>query len=143
MSILSQDFNESDFIPYIKDEYEVDVSIPRPALCWAALNGYNSATIGPHIAKEIGNMWIYNDEHMKEQVRTVVNIMLDRYFDHKYSNGLNKKFNFYWSKTTHGFVCKVYDDLRDLYMKITFTDRKYTATGLNFRTFFGIYKRNR
>lgn len=125
MGILSPDHQESDFIPYIKNEYVVDVSIPHGNLYLGTLDEYDDATIGPHIAEEIGNMWMRNDEHMKEQVEIVANTMLGKYFARKHSNGLCKKFSFKWTKMIHGFICQVYDDLRNLHMKIVITQKRY------------------
>lgn len=124
MGILSQDHN-TDFIPYIKDEYNVEVGVSHGDLYWEALNKYDGATIGPHIAQEISDARMYDDDHMREQVKIVAKIMLAQYFTRKHANGLYKKFTFEWKKTESGFVCQVRDDLRNSHMKIILKHKQY------------------
>ena len=124
MGILSQDHN-SDFIPYIKDKYDVDVGVSHGNLYWDALDKYNGATIGPHIAQEISETRMYNPDHMREQVKIVAKIMLGLYFTRKHSNGLYKKFTFEWKQTDTGYVCQVRDDLRNSHMKILLKQKNH------------------
>lgn len=124
MGILSQDHN-TDFIPYIKDKYDVEVGISHGDLYWDALDKYDGATIGPHIAQEISDARMYNEEHMCEQVKIVAKIMLAQYFTRKHSNGLYKKFTFEWKRVDTGFICQVRDDLRNSHMKIILKHKHY------------------
>ena len=124
MGILSQDHN-SDFIPYIKDKYIVEVGVSHGDLFWDGLGDYDGATIGPHIANEIMEARMYNSDHMMEQVKIVAKIMLGQYFTRKHSNGLYKKFTFEWKKTESGYVCQVRDDIRNSHMKIIIKQKNY------------------
>ena len=124
MGILSQDHN-SDFIPYIKDKYNVGVGVSHSDLYWDALGKYDGTTIGPHIAQEIADARMYNPDHMREQVKIVAKIMLGLYFTRKHSNGLYKKFTFEWKQTDTGWVCQVRDDLRNSHMKIILAQKNY------------------
>lgn len=124
MGILSQDHN-SDFIPYIKDKYVVEVGVSHGDLYWDALGKYDGSTIGPHIAQEISETRMYNQDHMREQVKIVAKIMLGQYFTRKHSNGLYKKFTFEWKQVSNGWVCQVRDDLRNSHMKILLKQKNY------------------
>ena len=124
MGILSQDHN-SDFIPYIKDKYTVDVGVSHGDLYWDALGKYDGATIGPHIADEILNCRLIDWDSMREQVKIVCKIMLGLYFTRKHSNGLYKKFTFEWKQAETGWICQVRDDLRNSHMKIILTHKNY------------------
>lgn len=126
MGVLTND-ERTDFIPYIKDKYEVEVGVSHSNLYWDVINTskYDGATIGPHIAEEISNARMYNPDHMREQVKIVAKIMLTKYFTHKHSNGLYKKFTFEWRQADNGCVCQVYDDLRKSHLKILIRQKNY------------------
>lgn len=124
MGLLSQDHN-SDFIPYIKDKYNVTVGVSHGDLYWDGLGKYDGGTIGEHIAQEISGARMYNPDHMREQVKIVAKIMLGQYFTRKHSNGLYKKFTFEWKQTESGYVCQVRDDLRNSHLKIILKQKQY------------------
>lgn len=124
MGILTHNEN-TDFIPYIKDSYNVEVGVSHGDLYWDALGKYDGATIGPHIAQEIGDARMYDNDHMREQVKIVAKIMLGLYFTRKHSNGLYKKFTFEWKSIDYGYICQVRDDLRNSHMKIILKQKNY------------------
>lgn len=124
MGILTHN-TDTDFIPYIKDSYNVEVGVSHDDLYWSALGKYDGSTIGPHIAQEIGEARMYNIDHMREQVKIVAKIMLGLYFTRKHSNGLYKKFTFEWKAVGYDYICQVRDDLRNSHMKIILKHKQY------------------
>lgn len=142
MGVLNHN-TDTDFIPYIKDEYNVSVHINNQYLYPEALKGsqYDRNTLPKHLEDEISRIRCYNDDHMMEQIKIVSRIILAQYFTHKHSNGLYKKFTFEHTKTEYtGRICYLRDDLRNTHLTITLKPKRYGFIQKTTKTFSRMVK---
>ena len=114
---------ESDVMTYIRDLYNIDVSVSRGNIYWPAVRKLGLDELEPYIEKCIGSRPLIGTE--REVIDAELIRLTKELFKPKYDNGLHKVFSTAWISITNGWCVRSIDDQRKTHIQLILKHKRY------------------
>lgn len=114
---------ESDVMTYIRDLYNIDVSVSRGNIYWPAVLELGLTEPEPHIKESIGSRPLTGTE--QEVIDAELIRLTKELFKIKYDNGLHKVFSTAWFPITNGWYVRSIDDQRKTHIQLMLKHKRY------------------
>lgn len=114
---------ESDVMTYIRDLYNIDVSVSRGNIYWPAVQKLGLDKPEQYIREGINSQPLIGTE--REVIDAELIRLTKELFKPKYDNGLHKVFSTAWRTITNGWCVRSIDDQRKTHIQLVLKHKRY------------------